>query len=352
MTTMKLPKLIRLVLFCATLAAPIVGIMAVSALQPAQQKKADPFPVSLFSQAKAEDYIDEAQCAKCHADAHGSFQDSPHAPFVAGGPLADGKHGCQSCHGPGGPHMAHLRDEEVNQYVINYSEVTAKQAAMACLRCHNDTMMTAHWQRTGHARADVPCTACHAIHQNGHPNSTTPTGKNAKAPIFAAAAEPTALLKADQATLCGSCHHKEVGEFRHNFHHPVPEGRMVCADCHSIHPRRSAEKMGADHQSAIQAASTGIRSDKETCVTCHAEVAGPFVFEHDPVHGLTGEGCMECHRPHGSNNPKMLNSFSRGLCAQCHTDKATNHFPGRTCWQSGCHVGVHGSNNDPLLLRR
>ena len=101
----------------------------------------------------------------------------------------------------------------------------------------------------------------------------------------------------------------------------------------------------------LAAARTRLRS-RELCVTCHGNVAGPFVYEHDPVVGLTGEGCMECHRPHGSNNPKLLTTFSRGACAQCHTDKANNHFPGRTCWQSGCHVAIHGSNTDPFLLHR
>ena len=49
---------------------------------------------------------------------------------------------------------------------------------------------------------------------------------------------------------------------------------------------------------------------------------------------------------------RLLNTFSRGQCSQCHSDKGNNHFPGRTCWQSGCHEAIHGSNHDRTLFRR
>jgi DmsE family decaheme c-type cytochrome len=194
----------------------------------------------------------------------------------------------------------------------------------------------------------VSCVDCHAIHQDPHnrvpKDKPQKGGKFVQSALFANAPPGRKLLKADEPTTCGACHQPELNEFRQNFHHPVPEGRLVCSDCHEIHPRRAAEKQTAAH--------TRLRPAKEMCVTCHAEKAGPFVYEHDSVVGLTGEGCMECHRPHGSPNPKMLTSFSRGACANCHTDKANNHFPGRSCWQAGCHVAMHGSNNDPLFLRR
>jgi predicted CXXCH cytochrome family protein len=77
---------------------------------------------------------------------------------------------------------------------------------------------------------------------------------------------------------------------------------------------------------------------------------GPFAFEHDPAAGWMGDSCVECHRPHGSPNPRMLKLFSRGLCAQCHTDKGVQHYPARNCWESGCHVAHHGSNTNPLFL--
>jgi predicted CXXCH cytochrome family protein len=333
----------------------LTGLLTFALAIPEATKKPPSFPLNLFSEAKAEDYIDEEDCTACHADAHASFQRSPHALYVQNPRNALDKRGCQSCHGPGGPHVAHLKEEDdIYKYVISYTKAKPMESATACLRCHNDTLTMAHWRRTGHARANVTCTDCHQMHWEdrlGRERAKAADGgekeaakenaskavKNTRAPAFIARPEPKALLKADEATLCGSCHRRELTEFRHNFHHPVPEGRMVCSDCHDVHPNRDERKR--------------LRPVKENCVTCHPETAGPFVFEHDPVAGWTGEGCMECHRPHGSHNPALLTTFSRGLCNQCHTDKANNHFPGRTCWQSGCHAAVHGSNHDQTLFR-
>lgn len=359
------PRILRLGFLGVAPVLALTGLVSATLLAGIPQKKAAPFPLSLFEQAKPEDYIDEAACARCHKRAHANLEPSPHKSFVSDPNLPKDKQGCQSCHGPGGPHVEHRLDpEERYKYVISYSRVTPMEGAAACMRCHNDTMTMAHFKRTGHARANIGCVSCHAMHQDPHdrppqgdmllpdPANKGKTGKDPRVKgdtfpqtsVFVQAAPRRKLLKADEVTLCGQCHKPELNEFRHNFHHPVPEGRLVCSDCHDIHPRRANDQKTAAH--------TRLRSAKEMCVTCHAETAGPFVYEHDPVVGLTGDGCTECHRPHGSQNPKMLTTFSRGVCAQCHTDKANNHHPGRSCWQAGCHVALHGSNSDPLFLRR
>ena len=55
----------------------------------------------------------------------------------------------------------------------------------------------------------------------------------------------------------------------------------------------------------------------ETCVKCHVEKRGPFVFEHPAV---KVEGCVTCHNPHGSTNRMLLvRREGRQLCLQCHT---------------------------------
>ena len=104
------------------------------------------------------------------------------------------------------------------------------------------------------------------------------------------------------------------------FAHPgTGKPPWSASDCHSVHPNEDDRER--------------VRTTKRNSITCHAEVAAvPFVFEHDPTSDLTGEGCLECHNPHGSPNPNILNAFSRGLCVKCHTDKSVaNHHPGRNC---------------------
>lgn len=292
----------------------------------------------LFARAKADDFMGDEGCVDCHGTKVKAFGESPHAAYMKDEKLPLERRGCEGCHGPG---MIHQADE--NAEVIAFRKMTPKESAAACLRCHESTLSDAHWKRSEHARAGLSCVSCHQIHPDSPPDfekGTVDKGKldDTKKPVFVARVQPTNLLKADEAKLCGTCHGAQAAEFRLSTHHPIPEGRMQCSDCHNVHPSKK-EKISKSF-------------DKEACVKCHAEVAGPFVHEHDPVAGHTGSGCMECHKPHGSSNPKLLNSFSRGLCAQCHTEKLARHFPGRTCWTSGCHVAPHGSNTSPNLLSR
>lgn len=292
----------------------------------------------LFARAKPDDFMGSEGCADCHAEKAKAFTASAHAAFMVDPKLPLDRQGCEGCHGPGFIHQA---DE--NPEVIAFRGMDPKEASAACLRCHEQTLSETHWKRTAHARADLSCVSCHQIHPDSvpewEPGAVRATGaKNPRHTVFAARVEPKTLLKADQATLCGQCHGAQVAEFRLNSHHPVPEGRMQCSDCHSAHPTTLAKMQRPD--------------DRDKCVQCHVEFAGPFVYEHDPVAGFTGDGCAECHKAHGSHNPDLLEASSRGLCAQCHTEKLSQHHPGRSCWSAGCHVAPHGSNTDPLFLQR
>ena len=86
------------------------------------------------------------------------------------------------------------------------------------------------------------------------------------------------------------------------------------------------------------------------CYTCHAEKRGPFLWDHPPVR----EDCMNCHSPHGSNNPKLLTARVHLLCQQCHIHMLPRHSTtagkpldiwsiNRGC--ANCHAQVHGSNH-------
>ena len=287
----------------------------------------------LFARAKADDFMGDQGCADCHSAKVAAFKKSPHAAFMADPKLPLNKRGCEGCHGPGTLHRSEDKPE-----VIAFTKMSAKESAAACLRCHADTMSESHWKKTAHNAAGLSCVSCHQIHTDS-PNALDSKLKDkpdARTPVFVARVENASmLLKADQPKLCGQCHAQELSQFRLNSHHPGPEGRMQCSDCHNPHPSKNAR--------------LNQKSNKEACVTCHTQYAGPFVYEHDPVAGNSGNGCMECHKPHGSNNPRMLSTFSRGMCGQCHTDKLANHNPFQTCWAAGCHASPHGSNTDPLF---
>ena len=99
----------------------------------------------------------------------------------------------------------------------------------------------------------------------------------------------------------------------------------------------------------------------ESCSECHRDQARSFVFEHQALR----EGCQVCHNPHGSINPKLLIQRDANLCLRCHAQiQGVGTAPNRvyignidhtsylrlgTCWSSGCHTAVHGSNVDVRL---
>ena len=142
---------------------------------------------------------------------------------------------------------------------------------------------------------------------------------------------------------CFSCHTDKKLEFRLPYHHPVLEGKMSCADCHSAH--------GPEVRPWT---ATGLKDVNEACFKCHKDQQGPFVWEREVVR----EGCTTCHKVHGSIHEKMLIARSANLCLRCHTQ---TNFPviGKsshasrlyqaTCWSAGCHTGFHGSNFDEHL---
>lgn len=322
---------IHLILLTVGIGALVYGAFAVDRGAGAQSQAE-----RLFARAKADDYTGDMACAECHEGKVAKFSESPHASLVSDPKLPADKRGCEGCHGPGKLHTT-----EEGAEVIAYRKMSPKESSAACLRCHSQTLSENHWKRTAHARADLSCVSCHQIHPDSDPDLQSGTvnhgtAQDTKAGVFVAQKLTASLLRAEEPKLCGQCHAPQVAQFRLTSHHPIPEGAMACSSCHSTHPSKSAKSK--------------VATEKTDCITCHREVAGPFTFEHDPVANHTGAACQECHRPHGSNNPKLLTSFSRGLCAQCHTEKLARHYPGRTCWNAGCHVAPHGSNTNEKFL--
>ncbi|MFI5165921.1 MAG: cytochrome c3 family protein [Thermoanaerobaculales bacterium] len=89
---------------------------------------------------------------------------------------------------------------------------------------------------------------------------------------------------------------------------------------------------------------------RSRCVTCHTEKAGPFVYPHPPREVT---GCLACHQPHGSPNPRLLTRPNgTQLCLECHTDTPSFHDLTKPQYRScaACHAAVHGSQRDSKLF--
>jgi DmsE family decaheme c-type cytochrome len=91
---------------------------------------------------------------------------------------------------------------------------------------------------------------------------------------------------------------------------------------------------------------------------CHTDKAGPFVFEHQAV---KIEGCVSCHTPHGSSNPRLLKrSQVNLLCLECHSLTVDAGAPAVPTFHKQdqkyqactlCHVAIHGSNSSNVFFK-
>ncbi len=280
-------------------------------------------------------------CGDCHGKQVAKFSASKHAVYLRK-VVAEKGEVCEYCHGPASEHV----DERANVKILHFpqrSAYTVKRTTELCVSCHTAVLDKPHWQGNTHAMADVSCVDCHSFHQD----DTQPyllRKPDIKVTNNVAFRYDEKHPTTNQAIngACLNCHREQQSQLRMRSHHPLFEDRVNCADCHE--PHKSTDPMLLAEN----------RDLSETCLKCHTNKRGPFVFEHEPARvGGLGDSCLTCHRPHGSPNPKLTVAFGRGLCIQCHTDinqdAAHLNRPG-SCWRSGCHSDIHGSNTSPLFF--
>ena len=275
--------------------------------------------------------------------------------------------GCEICHGPGAAHANAEQNAagdpakmEAGMKLIFKFDANPKDNSERCMQCHKTGTPQDAFQHSVHASAGVSCIDCHSIHPVEVADAGKPALQPAQSHFFSV---PTlkeenawltgGLLKKPQPELCYTCHQTVQAQFALPEHHRVPEGFMKCSDCHNPHGTMNHNQL--------------TKTNWETCVTCHVEKRGPFVYEHAVVRV---EGCASCHTPHGSvNNFLLKRREQRLLCLQCHSvfhvisPTQTEGFHGQANVPHGrggyqgsgpctrCHVAVHGSNFDEFLLR-
>jgi len=290
-----------------------VGMMCATAMAaPPQGAKAQAAPATPAAHAE---FVGADTCATCHEEVSKNFATNPHQKMALMHGNANGVT-CENCHGAGSEHVAGGGDVTK---IFDPAKASVKDVDTKCLSCHAGAHP--NFDRAPHARANVGCTSCHSIH--GSKEET--------------------LLKAPQPTLCFQCHGDQKVQFGMPFHHQVNEGLIKCTDCHDVH--------GTFQNNNLRATA----DQNMICTKCHTDVRGPFVYEHAAV---KAEGCLACHTPHGSQNPRLLNMPNiNGLCNQCHSPVSAGTVHGMSAGSAeitpciSCHTYIHGSNINAAFLR-
>jgi predicted CXXCH cytochrome family protein len=240
----------------------------------------------------------------------------------------------------------------VNRSVVLLPDVPGAKyiGSKECEQCHDKiyrdfaTADHARLLAEGANALNAGCESCH-----GPCSAHSESGGEVKPPFSFAAGRPVANSfgarvivdpPRSKETVCFQCHTDVRGQFNLPSHHPVPEGKLTCIDCHPPHKG-----------SAYRGGGTALLEENENCFRCHASQRGPYVFEHE----ASREGCTVCHNAHGSVNAKLLSVRDSNLCMKCHFQQLSSgqiliggsdhtlRVQQGTCWTAGCHEAVHGS---------
>ena len=285
---------------------------------------------------KPPEYVGSETCQACHEDTFKAFQKNPHHLVETEKKYNRTTQACESCHGPGGKHAESMNAADIR----NPAKLRPAEVDRICLTCHLNQPTHVGRINNSHAKNQVSCIRCHAIHQNG------PEGLVARRPL-------------EINAQCASCHSDVWASFQRPYQHKLanatvmPLGAMSCVDCHNPH---------GDFKPGLMQTSN---ANGPGCYQCHGDKRGPFTFEHAPVRQ---EGCQICHSPHGSANAKMLiRQEVRFVCLECHAnlpginskapvngvvppafhDLTSPRYQNCTV----CHQKIHGSHVDRNLLR-
>src|SRR5204863_9184918 len=94
-------------------------------------------------------------CAMCHDTEAAALATTKHGKTKVAN--WDGIASCESCHGPGGAHVA---AEGTKETILNPATLPAAKVNAICLSCH-ERDARAHWTGSPHEQRGLACTSCH-----------------------------------------------------------------------------------------------------------------------------------------------------------------------------------------------
>lgn len=252
----------------------------------------------------------QALCLGCHAEIGKGID-----PALVHKPVRSGQ--CLACHDP------HSSDGR--------GLLSEKNLKDTCGKCHEGVVKKYEYSHTPFARGQ--CSACHNPHQSNF----------------------LQLLISEPETLCRSCHKGTLAEAHKNF--PAKPGS--CLTCHNPHGSSRKGLIKDFLHEPFKAGCTdchdlkGGRVGSEKCLECHPDIRDQAMAVRNHLSSAGGNGCVNCHSPHASDDQKLFKSKLDQVCRECHrdtfrnyVDKLYSHPNTGSC--ADCHL-VHGSNHLAML---
>ncbi|MGO9123656.1 MAG: cytochrome c3 family protein [Terriglobales bacterium] len=214
---------------------------------------------------------DSAKCIECHADK--TTGKSIHSAIAMG---------CTSCH-----------EIRTNKDVTHIKLITTTPSAL-CLTCHADKN-AADLKGTVHPPAVRDCLKCHDPHSSDNKNQ---------------------LLKPvsgdEKQNLCLSCHKIGVNVPEKGSRHAALD--MGCDTCHTVHKVGERGRQEFDYHL--------IKGAPALCIDCH-DVKDASLIKAHGSQPFASANCVQCHNPHQSAEPKLMQKFTHppfagGACDTCH----------------------------------
>lgn len=263
----------------------------------------------------AQDIIEDKTCLECHEGMDKTLAATPHR-LASESAKSSTTVACVSCHSGA---QVHIQDPS-KENIGNPANLTGHDAVALCTTCHTAHADLDNFGFDVHAVQEMKCGECHKVHG-------TVKGQ----------------LLDTKAEFCLRCHSAIRTKFSSRSNHPVMQGTLTCLNCHRF-VKRQDDRLAYDLNG--------------TCKACHQDKSGPFPYEHDATVAYTvdGNGCIECHEPHGSDNDHLLKQPGNHLCKSCHIEHVTrNHgalwdqvWSNNSC--QSCHTQTHGSYTGNLFL--
>lgn len=160
------------------------------------------------------------------------------------------------------------------------------------------------------------CTACHNPHESDNARLLTASSIN---------------------ELCTSCH-QDKGDFLHNTTNIHPPVKDQCTNCHDPHTENHQYQLKADGK-------------KDLCLMCHTDKE-VWIKSVTDKHGALDKPrkCLECHDPHGSENPKFLiTDTNKELCLTCHSESLVTDETGYKLANIGKQLDNNPDWHGPIL---